>query len=85
MGIPKATGPDDLTPADVKAVNAAACARDEFEPLLLWLIEPRVLDRMVASGVVEVGPSCRPAIAPIGYRLSDQGWKLLKAMRVVQH
>ena len=39
----------------------------------------RVLKRLVAKGVAEAGPSNRPAVAAVGYRLTDKGWNIVSA------
>jgi hypothetical protein len=63
-----------LSPPDVHALNAAAFAGYEFEPFVSWIIAADVLDRVVRSGLVESGKSCRPAVGSVGYRLTPQGW-----------
>lgn len=63
-----------LTKSEVHALNASACAGLDFEPFVGRIIEPEILDRVVAAGLVEEGPSCRPAVGRTGYRLTDRGW-----------
>jgi len=68
----------ELTLIEIRALNAAACAADAFEPFVGWLVEKKVLDRLVESGLLEAGPSCRPSVGQIGYRLTIKGrrrWK----------
>jgi hypothetical protein len=61
-----------------RALKAIAFALDQFEPFMLRLIPPNVLDRLVAKDLAERGPSFRPAVAPVGYRLSASGWALVR-------
>jgi len=35
-----------------------------------------LLARLTAAGMVEAGPSCRPAVAAHGYRLTPRGWRV---------
>lgn len=63
-----------LTAGEIHALNASAFAADQFEPFVGRMIDGRVLKRVVASGLVEVGPSCRPAVGNVGYRLTSEGW-----------
>jgi hypothetical protein len=63
-----------LSRSEVHALNASACAGRDFEPFVGRIIEPDILERVVSSGLVETGPSCRPAVGRVGYRLTDAGW-----------
>src|SRR3954452_1193066 len=63
-----------LTNGEVHALNASAFAADEFEPFVGSIIHSRVLKKVVQNGLVETGPSCRPAVGNIGYRLTAAGW-----------
>jgi hypothetical protein len=38
-----------------------------------------VLETLMAKGLVQAGPSLRPAVGAIGYRLTDKGWDLVSA------
>lgn len=67
-----------LTRDEVRALTASACADDGFEPFVGRIVDAEVLERVVASGLVETGPSCRPAVGQIGYRLTDKGWTKFK-------
>ena len=72
-----------LNKSEVHALNASACAGTDFEPFVGRIIEPEILERVVAHGLVEKGPSCRPAVGRVGYRLTEQGW--VKFNRVGAH
>jgi len=63
----------------LSSVRKVAFALDEFEPFPQSLIAESVLDRLIEGGLIEAGRSCRPAVGAVGYRLTDQGWKLASA------
>jgi len=63
-----------LTAGEIHALNASAFAADQFEPFVGRMIDGRVLRKVVANGLVEIGPSCRPAVGNVGYRLTSEGW-----------
>lgn len=63
------------------ALTASACAGADFEPFVGCMVAPKVLERVVAEGLVETGPSCRPAVGRIGYRLTLKGWTRFKKAR----
>jgi hypothetical protein len=70
-----------LTHMEIRALTAAACAADNFEPFVGRLLDKNTLERMVGMGLVEAGPSCRPSVGKIGYRLTTKGqqcWKQRK-------
>lgn len=67
---------EGLTHEDVKSLKRIAFAVDKFEPYPGSLIAPDALARLAAAGMIEAGPSCRPAVAPTGYRLTDRGWRI---------
>jgi len=51
-----------------------------FEPYPLFFEgADGVLEKLVAKGLAEAGPSLRPAVAATGYRLSEKGWALVSA------
>lgn len=68
------SGREKLTAGEIHALNASAFAADKFEPFVGRMIGASVLDRVIASGLVEKGPSCRPAVGAVGYRLTSDGW-----------
>ena len=68
------TRPETLTHQEARALNASAFAAEDFEPFVSRIVEGEVLDKMIARGLVEAGPSCRPAVGNIGYRLTAKGW-----------
>jgi hypothetical protein len=63
-----------LTNDEIHALNASAFAADEFEPFVGRIIRPEILDSVVQDGLVEAGPSNRPAVGKVGYRLTSEGW-----------
>jgi hypothetical protein len=65
-----------LTPEDVQSLKRVAFAADRFEPYPGYMIAPATLNRLANAGMVESGPSCRPAVAPTGYRLTARGWRV---------
>jgi len=67
---------DSLTDEDVRSVKKLALAMDKFEPYPIALMPGEILARLTAAGMVETGPSCRPAVATRGYRLSPRGWRV---------
>lgn len=67
---------DCLTDEDVRSVKKLALAMDKFEPYPISLIPGELLARLTAAGMVEAGPSCRPAVAAHGYRLTPRGWRV---------
>ena len=61
-------------PAGLKhGLCALAFAGGEFEPFVNWIVGSGVIDELVAMGLGEQGESNRPAVGPIGYRLTDHG------------
>ena len=38
-----------------------------------------LLDALIARGLAESGPSLRPAVGAVGYRLTPSGWALVSA------
>jgi hypothetical protein len=68
----------NLSADEIHAVNASAFAGEEFEPFVGRMVETSTLYRVIDSGLVESGPSCRPAVGEIGYRLTAQGWEAFK-------
>jgi hypothetical protein len=67
----------DLPPALVRALKIAAVAEDEFEPFVERLVDSADMSRLIGMGLVENGPSRRPAVGPNGYRLTAQGWEVI--------
>jgi hypothetical protein len=58
------------------SLRSVAFAQGAFEPFPAAIIPERVLEALVEVGMVEAGPSCRPAVAPRGYRLTAEGWQV---------
>ena len=69
---------DDLSEEELSSVKKLAFSVDRFEPFACALIAPRTLDRLVEAGVAETGASCRPAVDSVGYRLTDDGWRIAR-------
>lgn len=65
-----------LSPEDVQSLKRVAFAADRFEPYPGCMVAPAALDRLADAGMVERGPSCRPAVASTGYRLTARGWRV---------
>ena len=74
-----------LSAGEIHALNASAFAADEFEPFVGRMIDGRVVNKVVASGLVEQGPSCRPAVGQIGYRLTSAGWVQFRRSQSSKH
>jgi hypothetical protein len=70
---------DNLTSRDVRSIKRVAFALDKFEPYPSRIIPKRELDRLVEAGAVEVGPSQRPSVGRVGYRLTVEGWSVVVA------
>jgi hypothetical protein len=73
-----ASASQQLLKDEKRALKAVAFALDKFEPFTLRLIPENVLHRLVAKDLAERGPSFRPSVAPVGYRLSAAGWELVR-------
>ena len=67
-----------LTEDEVYSVRRLAFAEDRFEPFPTSVISPTTLDLLVEAGLAEHGRSCRPAVGAIGYRLTDEGWRVAR-------
>lgn len=63
---------------ETHALYASAVAADEFEPFVGRMVNANALNQAMASGLVESGPSCRPAVGAVGYRLTAKGWEAFK-------
>lgn len=66
----------DLTKSEKKSIKAIAFALDRFEPFTALLVSEPVLRKLVEKDLAQAGPSCRPAVAPLGYRLTESGWSV---------
>ena len=60
----------------LESLRKVAFALDQYEPFPRTIIPEPILDRLIDVGLVESGRSCRPAVSPIGYRLTPRGWQL---------
>ena len=70
---------DGLTEEELSSVKKLAFSIDKFEPFASEVIKPRTLHRLLEAGVAESGNSCRPAVGLVGYRLTDDGWRIARA------
>ena len=70
-----------LSGAELHALNASAFAGEKFEPFVGRMIPFSVLSRVIQRGLVEAGPSCKPAVGLIGYRLTPEGWIKFNELR----
>jgi hypothetical protein len=68
-----------LTSLDVRAIKKLAFALDQFEPFPSLIIPSPTLCHLVEVGAVESGPSYRPAVGEVGYRLTNAGWDVAVA------
>lgn len=60
------------------AIRSMAVAGRDFEPFPGVLFSQATLSQLVRAELAEAGPSCRPAVAPVGYRLTAEGWRMAK-------
>lgn len=56
-------------------------ATDEFEPFPKFIIDPSSLQSLIDKGLVERGVSNRPAVDPVGFRLTEMGRAVLLQVR----
>ena len=70
------SAPVPLSRDKLVSVRSIAFAQRSFEPFPAAIIPRQVLDSLVDAGIAEAGPSCRPAVAPTGYRLTHEGWQV---------
>ena len=54
-------------------VRAMAFATDEFEPYPAFVMAAFTLQSLIDRGLVERGPSNRPAVSDAGFRLTRSG------------
>ena len=67
-----------LMDEDVLAIRKLAFAENRFEPFPNSLVTPSILAGLVRAGLAECGCSCRPAVGKIGYRLTEEGWRVAR-------
>ena len=70
-------GAPPITRCERDAVRKMACATEEFEPYPQFIIGASVLQSLIERGLVERGPSIRPAVDAAGFRLTEAGWSIL--------
>ena len=63
---------------DLTALRALAFANQRFEPFPAAILPPGALDRLIRAGWAETGDSCRPAVGRTGYRLTAEGWNMVR-------
>ena len=66
-----------LTPALARALRTVAVAGDLFEPFVATMLPRQHLAELSAREFIEGGESSRPAVGPVGYRLSPLGWQVV--------
>ena len=66
-----------ITQAERNAVRRMAFATEGFEPYPQFIIDGSVLQSLIDKGVVERGASDRPAVAAVGFRLTEIGRTIL--------
>ena len=62
-----------------RAIRKLAFSLDAFEPFPAIIIPASTLDQLMEEKLVEAGPSCRPTVAPTGYRLTEDGWRVARS------
>ena len=70
--------PLPITRAEQKAVRAFAFATEEFEPFPRFIMAASILHALIEKGLVECGPSIRPAVDATGFRLTEMGCRILR-------
>ncbi|MCB1463133.1 MAG: hypothetical protein KDJ90_12070 [Nitratireductor sp.] len=64
-----------LSGSDKRAIRHLQKALNDFEPLAKFAgLGQTGVDNLIVKGLAEQGGSCRPSVAPIGYRLTKKGW-----------
>ena len=63
---------------ELAALKKLAFATDEFEPFADQVISATTLGRLIDLGFAESGPSFRPAVGDVGYRLTASGWEIVR-------
>jgi hypothetical protein len=64
-----------LTGQNKIAIGKLAAALDDFEPIAKFSgLGQAGIENLIAKGLAEEGPSCRPSTAQFGYRLTKKGW-----------
>ena len=63
---------------DLASLKKLAFATDEFEPFADQVISALTLGRLIDLGLAECGPSFRPAVGDVGYRLTASGWEIVR-------
>lgn len=61
---------------ELSSVRRLAFCENRFEPFPATLIPEDTLARLVEAGVAETGLSCSPAVGSVGYRLTNDGWRI---------
>lgn len=66
-----------ISQAEQTGLRRMACAIEDFEPYPQFIIDPSTLQALIERGLVEQGPSNRPAVDATGFRLTRPGCDLL--------
>ena len=69
---------DEVDDGLMSSIRTVAFAEHRFEPFPRTVVGEARLRRLVESGLVETGRSCRPAVGPVGYRLTGKGWQIAR-------
>ncbi|MDT9599323.1 hypothetical protein [Sphingosinicella rhizophila] len=67
-----------LTKAERVALRRLVLALDDFEPYGARIVAEDALSSLVRKGLAEAGPSNRPAVGAVGYRLTGQGRRIAR-------
>lgn len=75
-----------LTSQQKALIRGLSFGLSDFEPFGAFFAPRRgLLDALIEAGLVETGPSNRPAVSSIGYRLSKEGWALHQRLDQISH
>ena len=67
-----------ISRAEQKAMRGMAFAIEEFEPFPKFIFASSILQSLIDKGLVERGPSFRPAVDETGFRLTEMGCRILR-------
>jgi hypothetical protein len=67
-----------ISRAEKKAMRGMAFAIEEFEPFPKFIFAWPILQSLIDKGLVERGPSFRPAVDATGFRLTEMGCRILR-------
>ena len=67
-----------ISRAEQRAMRGMAFAIEEFEPFPKFIFAWPILQSLIDKGLVERGPSFRPAVDATGFRLTEMGCRVLR-------